>query len=270
MVVFPNAKINIGLNITAKREDGYHDLVTCFYPIGWTDILEVIEAPKGKTSFESSGLPIEGDPKQNLVMKAYEMLRKDFNLPPVSIYLHKLIPMGAGLGGGSSDAAFMLKALNELFQLYLSDGLLEDYAARLGADCAFFIRNKPTLAFERGDVFASIDLQLEGKHIVVLKPEDAVNTAEAYAGVTPKLPETNLKQLLEELPITEWKNQVQNDFEQSIFPKHPAIEALKVHMYARGAQYASMSGSGSAVFGIFKEEPQLQAGPEVKLWHGKL
>ena len=270
MVVFPNAKINIGLNITAKREDGYHDLVTCFYPIGWTDMLEVIEAPKGKTSFESSGLPIAGEPKQNLVMKAYEILRKDFNLPPVSIYLHKLIPMGAGLGGGSSDAAFMLKALNELFQLYLSDSLLEDYAARLGADCAFFIRNKPTLAFERGDVFASIDLKLEGKYIAVLKPEDSVSTAEAYAGVTPKLPDTNLKQLLEGLPIGEWKNQVKNDFEQSIFPNHPSIEALKIQLYARGAQYASMSGSGSAVFGIFDEAPKLQSDQAIKVWQGKL
>ena len=279
MILFPNAKINLGLNIVAKRKDGYHDIVSCLYPIGWKDVLEVIEGKKeGKkkselkiTGLEISGPGGSGSEKDNLVLRAYELLRKDYDLPPVNVHLHKLIPTGAGLGGGSADAAFMLRAVSEMFQLFLDDVILEDYASKLGSDCPFFIQNKPVLVLERGDVFESLELQLEGHYLLVVKPPVHVSTAEAYAGVKPQAAARSIRSILEQEPITAWKELLHNDFEDSIFPKYPQIRELKEALYAAGALYASMSGSGSAVYGIFKEQPApLTLPDDYQSWQGLL
>ncbi|EMR03157.1 4-(cytidine 5'-diphospho)-2-C-methyl-D-erythritol kinase [Cesiribacter andamanensis] len=272
MILFPNAKINLGLQIVAKRSDGYHNLQTGMYPIGWQDVLEVVEAdPKKqrKGSFVLSGMEIPGAEKDNLVLRAYELLRKDYDLPPVAVQLHKLIPTGAGLGGGSADAAFMLKAVNELFQLFLDESILEDYAGRLGSDCPFFIRNSPAIALERGDVLAPLSLDLSAYHLVVVKPPVHVATAEAYAGVRPKTPDQPLNEILN-LPVDDWKGRLHNDFEDSIFPKYPQIAELKERLYAAGALYASMSGSGAAVYGLFTEAPaDLHFPQEYQHWQGR-
>ncbi|WPP48623.1 4-(cytidine 5'-diphospho)-2-C-methyl-D-erythritol kinase [Catalinimonas niigatensis] len=251
MVVFPNAKINLGLNILRKRPDGFHDLASCFVPVPYTDVLEIIESKK--LSFSSSGLPIPGEKKDNLCLKAYHLLQKDFNLPPVQIYLHKVIPIGAGLGGGSSDASFTLKCLDQMFGLFLDDFLLEEYAARLGSDCPFFIKNQAVMAYGTGNEFEEVSLSLEDKFIVLLTPPIHVATAEAYAGVTPREAENNLKELLEKKPVSQWKGLVQNDFEASVFSKYPAIAEIKDKLYQTGASYASMSGSGASVYGIFEQ-----------------
>ncbi len=254
MVSFPNAKINIGLHVARKRKDGYHDLESCFVPVPFCDVLEVIKS--GKYAFTSSGIPISGRPEQNLCVKAFKLLKKDFGLQEVSMYLHKLIPMGAGLGGGSADGAFVLKSLNVLFELFLDDSLLEDYAAQLGSDCAFFIQNKPMMAYGRGNEFENITLDLSGKHLLLVVPPIHVSTVDAYAGITPEKPETDLKNVLEHTPVAQWKDVVKNDFEVSVLQKHPALSSLKDKLYDLGAAYASMSGSGAALYGIFDTEPQ--------------
>ena len=270
MILFPNAKINLGLNIVAKRKDGFHDIVSCLYPIGWQDVLEVLEGSK-KTSLKVTGIEVPGAEKENLALRAYELLRKDYNLPPLEVHLHKIIPMGAGLGGGSSDAAFMLKAVNELFQLFLDDFILEDYAAQLGSDCPFFIQNNPMLALERGDVLEEINLNLKGYQLLVVKPPVHVSTAEAYAGVNPQVPKNSLRDILENKSVEEWKELLHNDFEDSIFPKYPQIREVKEQLYASGAAYASMSGSGSAVYGIFKGAAPLLDFPETYTsWQGSM
>ncbi len=251
MVVFPNAKINLGLNVTAKRKDGYHDIVTCFYPVPVHDILEILESGGSKTVFQASGIAIPGKEEENLCLKAYKLLRKDYQLPHISMYLHKNIPIGAGLGGGSADAAFTLDVLNEMFQLFLDASLLEDYAAQIGSDCPFFVRNKPVLAFEKGDVFGSVNVDLSGKKLLLIYPEIHVSTPEAYSRVVPQVPELSVKEILEGEPIENWKGLLVNDFEKSVFELYPEVAALKEAMYSGGAIYASMSGSGSAVFGLF-------------------
>jgi 4-diphosphocytidyl-2-C-methyl-D-erythritol kinase len=256
MVVFPPCKINLGLQITGKRADGYHDLVTCFYPVPWCDILEAI--PSQKFSFTSSGISIPGDNADNLCIKAYSLLKKDFDLKPVALHLHKIIPMGAGLGGGSSDAAWTLQVMSQLFNLDLSRETLRRYASQLGSDCAFFIENRPMFGSGRGEILTDTVVNLKGKFIVIVKPDVHVSTAEAYAGVTPKIPETSLKEILEKYPLEQWKDFVQNDFEVSVFKKHPVIKKVKDQLYTHGAQYASMSGSGSAVFGIFTSSIDLK------------
>lgn len=256
MVVFPNAKINLGLQITGKREDGYHNILSCFYPLPWCDILEIIESQQFK--FESSGISIPGKPEDNLCVKAYQMLKKDFQLPPVHIYLHKQIPMGAGLGGGSADASFALKCLNELFHLFLDDSLLEDYALQLGSDCPFFISNQPVLASGRGEEFEPIALNLSGKYVVMVTPPVHISTAAAYAGIQPRQPEVSLKEILETQPIHLWKDCVINDFETSVFRQHPQIAEIKEKLYDLGAAYASMSGSGASVYGIFETETEIK------------
>lgn len=255
MVVFPNAKINIGLNITKKRQDGFHDIASCLVPVPYHDVLEVIESKK--FSFTSSGLSIPGKPVDNLCVKAHRLFKRDFGLPEVSIYLHKLIPIGAGLGGGSSDAAFMLKCLNVLFELFLDDSMLEDYAALLGSDCPFFISNQPVMAYGTGNEFQDVALDLSGQYLVLVTPPVHVSTTEAYAGITPKLPDSDLKVLLEQTPKDQWKSLVKNDFEVSIFQKYPALADVKDIMYNKGAWYASMSGSGSTVYGLFDTELQI-------------
>ncbi|MBV6483790.1 MAG: 4-diphosphocytidyl-2-C-methyl-D-erythritol kinase [Flavobacteriales bacterium] len=248
MIVFPNAKINIGLNVVEKRPDGFHNIESIFYPVlELFDVLEVIISDKLK--FTSSGISIPGNNQDNLCLKAYHLIKTDFDVAPVHIHLHKVIPIGAGLGGGSSDAAFTLKVLNQLFELNLTDEQLINYARKLGSDCAFFIKNEPVYAFGKGDEFEPITLDLSKFDIKIEYPNIHVGTAEAYAGVKPKKSEINLKEVIQ-LPISEWRNKLKNDFEDSIFPNHPQIKALKEQFYSEGALYASMTGSGSAVFGL--------------------
>jgi 4-diphosphocytidyl-2-C-methyl-D-erythritol kinase len=255
MIIFPNAKINIGLNVIERRPDGYHNLETIFYPVKINDALEIIES--NKLSFELSGLEIPGRVEDNLCIKGYHLLKKDFDLPPVKIHLHKHIPIGAGLGGGSADAAFFIRLINQKFILGLTDDQMEGYARQLGADCAFFVRNKPVFAFEKGDEFEPITLDLSGYNIVLVMPEVHVSTGEAYGGVKSAPVEISLMELIR-LPVTEWRKCIKNDFETSVFKNHPVIRGVKAALYEAGAIYASMSGSGASVFGIFGETPDLQ------------
>lgn len=258
MLSFPNAKINLGLQITGKLPNGFHTINSGLYPIPWCDALEFVEAKK--TSFQSTGIPIPSAEKNNLVLKAYRLLKKDMPLPELSIHLHKVIPMGAGLGGGSADAAFILKALNEHYQLFLDDSILEDYAAQLGSDCPFFIGNKPAVATGTGTELSPLDLSLQGMHLVVINPGIHISTQTAYAGVSPKPAKTNLTELLLSKDFGRWREELVNDFEASLFSKHEVLEDLKSELYASGAQYASMSGSGSTMFGIFSEAISLKPG----------
>lgn len=255
MITFPNAKINLGLNIVEKRPDGYHNLETVFYPVPVEDALEVniLNESTQKFRLHQAGLEIAGEAENNLVVKAYKLLDERFNLPPIDIHLFKHIPSGAGLGGGSSDAAYMLKLLNEKFNLKLSDENLEEYAARLGADCAFFIRNTPTYAEGIGNIFSPISLSLKGYQIVLVKPDIFVSTREAFARIKPHRQEIPLKEVIKR-PIEEWKERMVNDFEESVFPQFPAIKEIKEKLYEVGAIYAAMTGSGSSVFGLFRPE----------------
>jgi 4-diphosphocytidyl-2-C-methyl-D-erythritol kinase len=268
MIVFPNAKINLGLQIVAKRPDGYHNLFSCFYPVGWSDALEIL--PADALQFTSSGIEIPGETSGNLCLKAYHLLKKDFDLAPVHIHLHKVIPIGAGLGGGSADGAFTLKVLNELFALNLTTAQLEAYARQIGSDCAFFVRNQPVFCFEKGDQFEDIALSLKEYFIVLVNPGIHISTAEAYAGIRPQMPEIDLKAVLQQ-PIGEWKEQVYNDFEKQLAIKYPAIARIKENLYQQGALYSSMTGSGSTVYGIFDQETDLNGHfPDYAVWQGKL
>ena len=252
MITFPNIKINLGLSITEKRPDGYHNLETVFYPVALEDALEIRTNPEAQQKFtlHQHGMEIAGNPENNLVVKAYLLLDKEFHLPPVEIHLYKHIPSGAGLGGGSSDAAFMLKLLNEHYNLQLSDNQLEDYAATLGADCAFFIKNTPTYAEGIGNIFSPIELSLKGYRIMIVKPDVFVSTREAFANIRPHRPEYPVREVIRR-PVAEWKDTLINDFEASVFPQYPVIGEIKEELYHQGAIYASMSGSGSSVFGLF-------------------
>ena len=255
MITYPNAKINLGLNIVEKRPDGYHNLETVFYPINLQDALEVTKLEgEGEYNLKVSGVPIEGDPDSNLVVKAYRLLKKDFpDMAPINIHMYKHIPTGAGLGGGSADAAFMLKLLDKKFKLNLSTEKLEEYAAILGADCAFFIQNKPVFATGIGNIFEEISLTLKGYYIVLVKPDIFVSTKDTFANIHPKQPIHSLKEIVR-MPVETWRATMKNDFEESVFQKFPEIAAIKDKLYDLGAIYASMSGSGSSVFGIFREQ----------------
>jgi len=260
MILFPNAKINLGLHIIGKQKNGYHEIETCMVPIPVFDALEIIINPK-KSSWASTGIAIPGDPKDNLILKAYHLLKKDFsNLPEISIHLHKNIPMGAGLGGGSADAAFALKLMNNLFDLILDDFFLEEYAATLGSDCPFFIENTPKIARGRGEILEPISLNLAGTHFILINPGIHIGTKEAYAGVTPSLPKVKLEEVLSDK--SRWKKELVNDFEASIFSDHPEIARLKEKLYDHGAYYAAMSGSGSSVVGLFQQKPGALPNPE--------
>ena len=268
MVVFPPCKINLGLNIVAKRADGYHDIDTCFYPVPWTDLLEILPAQELK--METSGISIPGSAEENICLNAYHLLARNYKIPPVQIYLHKLIPIGAGLGGGSADGAYALKAMSSLFDLHLSSEQLKVYAAQLGSDCAFFIETTPALGTGRGEVLTPISIDLGGKFLVLIKPDIHVSTAEAYANVTPGTWSSPLQKIVGK-EIDEWKNQLKNDFEESVFEKYPVIKKIKDKMYESGARYASMSGSGATVFGIFESEIDpagIYADPKVTCWSG--
>ena len=255
MITYPNAKINLGLNIVEKRPDGYHNLETVFYPINLQDALEVTKLEgEGEYNLKVSGVPIEGVPDNNLVVKAYRLLKKDFpDMAPINIHMYKHIPTGAGLGGGSSDAAFMLKLLDKKFKLNISTEKLDEYAAILGADCAFFIQNKPVFATGIGNIFEEISLSLKGYYIVLIKPDIFVSTKDAFANILPKQPAHSLKEIVR-MPVETWRATMKNDFEESVFQKFPEIAAIKDKLYDMGAVYASMSGSGSSVFGIFREQ----------------
>jgi 4-diphosphocytidyl-2-C-methyl-D-erythritol kinase len=269
MINFPNAKLNIGLNILRKRPDGFHDLASCFYPIPWCDALEVL--PGEEVGFGQSGIPVPGEPATNLVLKAYHLLRQDHALPPVRLHLHKVIPIGAGLGGGSADGAFALKMLNDLFSLRLSDDALEAYARPLGSDCAFFVRNKPVFAHGKGDEFEPFSVDLTGYACVVVYPGIHITTGEAYRTVKPAAPATDLRESLQR-GIRTWRETVKNDFEAALFPLYPVLGEIKERLYTEGALYASMTGSGSAVYGIFPkgDAPVLPFPETYSVWQGVL
>lgn len=263
MITYPNAKINLGLNIVSKRPDGYHNLETVFYPIPICDTLSVEAIPSGTQPqtdylFNIEGTPVDCAPEKNLVIKAFRLLQSEYSLAPIQIRMRKDIPFGAGLGGGSADAAFMLKMLNEYFSLGIPTEKLEEFAARLGADCAFFIQNRPTLAEGIGNIFTPISLSLKGYTLVLVKPEIHISTQEAYSKVRPHTPEYRIQNAICR-PIEEWKDIIVNDFEESVFPNHPELDRIKQELYRQGAIYASMSGSGSSIYGIFPTEPQNMA-----------
>jgi 4-diphosphocytidyl-2-C-methyl-D-erythritol kinase len=250
MLTFANAKINLGLLLTEKRADGYHNLETIFYPVKIVDTVEIIDDVH--THCVVKGIPVPGDAIDNICLKAFKQLQIDFNLPHQQIILLKNIPVGAGLGGGSADAAFLIKLVNAKFTLNLTTAQMHDYARRLGADCAFFIENRPVFAYEKGDQFEDLEVDLSAKYMVLVKPPVHVSTAEAYANVKVNQPSISLKELIH-LPLTEWKDNIVNDFEQAIFRKYPQIDEIKTKLYATGATFAMMSGSGSSVYAIFEE-----------------
>lgn len=261
MILFPNAKINIGLNIIEKREDGFHNIESVMYPITLCDSLEVIEnkdVKSKKINFTSSGIDILGDPESNLCVKAYNLISIDYPLPKINVHLHKHIPIGAGLGGGSSDAAFFIRLMNEKFDLGISWGEMHNYARQLGSDCSFFVSNKPAFAEGKGDQFESLALDLKGYHLVLIYPNILISTAKAYSGVKPHKPARSLENDIKDLPIEEWKSYIHNDFEDSIFPEFPELQNIKQRLYEEGAVYASMSGSGSTLYGIFKDKTDLK------------
>ncbi|TDQ07032.1 4-(cytidine 5'-diphospho)-2-C-methyl-D-erythritol kinase [Pedobacter metabolipauper] len=254
MLAFANAKINLGLNVIEKRTDGYHNLETVFYPVKLYDVIEITDAPQTRCFIK--GIDIPGGTTDNICLKAYQLLKNDFDLPPQQITLLKNIPVGAGLGGGSSDAAFLIKLLNTKFNLSLSDLQMEAYAGKLGADCPFFIRNKPVFATGIGDVFSPIEIELSNYYIVLVKPAVHVSTADAYHGIKPMDAITSLKDLIH-LPLKDWKSNLKNDFENTVFSKYPEIERVKNELYRSGALFAAMSGSGSCVFAVFDQDIKL-------------
>ncbi len=261
MLIFPNAKINLGLNIIEKRDDGYHNIQSVFYPIPLLDALEVIENKEQtdqRITLTLSGIPIPGNNTDNLIYYAYYLIAKDYALPFIKVHLHKNIPIGAGLGGGSADAAFFIKLLNDKFELGLSWGEMHNYARQLGSDCSFFITNKPSYVQGKGDNYESIKLDLSNYYFALIYPAIHINTAKAYSGVKPKMPISSLEIDILKIPIEEWKDNIHNDFEVSIFPQLPEIKTIKEKLYSLGAIYASMSGSGSSVYGIFKKKTDIK------------
>lgn len=266
MICFPNAKINLGLNVTEKRSDGYHNIETVFYPIPIKDALEIVSAQE--FSFSQTGIKIDGPAENNLVMKAVSLMKKHFAIPPLEIHLLKAIPFGAGLGGGSADAACMLKLINAFCSLGQSEAELERLAASIGADCPFFIRNKPVFASGTGNIFTPIELSLKGYTLCLIKPDIAVSTPEAYALVTPAFPKINIKEIITR-PISDWRELLVNDFEASVFSRYPEIERIKDTLYQAGALYAAMSGSGSSVFGLFDKTVSMKdIFPDYYVWEG--
>ena len=251
MTSYPNVKINLGLNVLRKRPDGFHDLETVFVPyLDIHDLLEINPAESFSVDIVKEG-GIDWDPMKDLTVRAYNLLRDDFDLPPVSIYLEKHSPVGAGLGGGSADAAFTLKALNELFELGLDESVLAGYAARLGSDCAFFIYNRPMFGRGKGEILSDCPVNLDGYRLEVVVPEGiSVSTADAYRGIVPQVPELSLENVLS-MPVDRWKDCLVNDFEATVFARYPRLAEIKQDLYRRGAVYASMSGSGSALYGLW-------------------
>lgn len=252
MIVFPNAKINLGLYITAKRSDGYHNIETLMYPVPLCDALEMIHSPDGELCFKSSGLDVCDDPHANLSYRAWLLMQRTFSLPNVHIHLHKAIPAGAGLGGGSADAAFTIKLANSLFNLNQSPRQLQQLAAQTGMDCPFFIENSPAFALQRGDVFAAADTDLGGKYLVLVKPPFHISTREAYKAVKPN-PDASIAQKVS-MPVEKWKDNLANDFEPLVYDRFPETKKIVPALYRHGAQFAAMTGSGSAFYGIFDHQ----------------
>jgi len=267
MLYYSNAKINLGLNIVKKRDDGFHNIETVFYPLGIEDALEFVESEK--LELTSSGIKVDCELDHNLIIKAYRLLQNDFQLPTLKFHFHKIIPFGAGLGGGSANAASTLIALNQFYKLELNQNQLTAYAQQLGADCAFFIKNCPVYAEQKGDVFEDLNLDLSSYYILLIHPGFGVSTVEAYAGVHPQVPMVSVKDIIQK-PIESWKTELVNDFESGIFKAYPILIELKEKMYQEGAIYASMSGSGSSIFGIFKTKPSPDRFKQYWYWLGKL
>jgi 4-diphosphocytidyl-2-C-methyl-D-erythritol kinase len=270
MLAFPNAKINLGLNVTGIRPDGFHEIETVIVPVGLRDVLEIIPSGEHPFEFQNSGLTIPGKMGENLCLRAYDLLGKEFLIPSVKMHLHKMIPMGSGLGGGSSDAAFTIKLLKTLFSLSLNTSQMMQYAARLGSDCAFFIGNEPAFAGGRGDSFEPVELNPAGFSVMIIIPPVHVSTAEAYKHVPVIKPGESIRDILKSSPF-EWRNRLVNDFEDSVFQRYPEILQIKEKLYDEGAVYASMSGSGSAVYGLFDQHlPDLNSFQGCMTWTGKL
>lgn len=260
MIVFPNCKINLGLHILRKRADGFHDLETVFYPIALQDALEIVQssAPVPDIELTTSGLKIDSQAEDNICFKAYRLLKKDFpDLPSIKMHLHKVIPSGAGLGGGSSDGAFTLTLLNKKFNLGLNDDQLTNYALQLGSDCPFFIKNKPCYATGRGEKLEEIELSLPAYKIVLVNPGIHVHTGKAFSNIAPSNKRTSIKEIIQK-PVEQWKDVLKNDFEETVFAEYPEIKIVKEKLYQQGAVYASMSGSGSSVYGIFDKNTRPQ------------
>lgn len=256
MILFPNCKINLGLSVLGRREDGYHNLETVFYPVPLKDALEVVRHPAPLTDVEysGSGLVVGGDLSDNICVKAYQLLKKDFpELPAIKLHLHKTIPMGAGLGGGSADGAFTLLLLDQKFNLGLSEESLLQYALQLGSDCPFFIRNRPCFAVGRGEKMEDMPLDLSAYQFVLVNPGIHVNTGWAFSQVKPSTGKPSLKEIIR-LPVEHWKESLVNDFEAPVSQHYPEIAAIKLSLYQQGAVYAAMTGSGSTVFGLFAQE----------------
>ena len=252
MIQFPNGKINLGLHVVARRPDGFHDIESVMYPVPLCDALEIIPAPGDVEQFHSTGLAIPGGEEHNLCVRAYRLLRDEFRIPTVKMHLHKVIPMGSGLGGGSSDGAFTLKMLNELFGLGLDIGHLQELARSLGSDCPFFIRNQPQFVYGKGDQAEPVTVDLSGFYLGLVIPDIHISTADAYRMVAPTLPTLDLKQVVS-LPPDQWKDRMTNDFERPVFEKYSAVSSVKQRLYQAGAIYSSMTGSGSAVYGLFEK-----------------
>jgi 4-diphosphocytidyl-2-C-methyl-D-erythritol kinase len=254
MITFPNCKINLGLWVTQRRTDGYHNIQTVMYPVPWCDILEIVPANGTDTALTITGTPMYGLVEHNLCFSAWRLMADKYNIPPVNIHLHKVIPTGAGLGGGSSDASFTLRMLNDMFQLNLDNEILRSLAVQLGMDCPFFIENVPALSTGRGEFLKPVSLNLDGYYFVLVKPEVHVSTAAAFLGIKPFFRENSIDAFLAS-PVQDWKREVHNDFEKTVFELYPDIQEIKFAMYRKGAVYSAMSGSGSAVFGLFAENP---------------
>ncbi len=261
MILFPNAKINLGLRITERRPDGYHNLQTVMVPTAWTDILEIVPAKRAQTTLTTYGREVDCPPEKNLVMKAYRAVARECpTLPAADIYLEKIIPDGAGLGGGSADAAFTILGLNQVFELHLTQSKMAEIAATVGADCSFFIYNRPAYCTGIGtDISLDVSPRLEGLSMAIAKPRgQSVSTAQAYAGITPKIADESPRDIVAMEP-TQWRHKLVNDFEATVGKIIPRIGELIAHMYDSGAIYAAMSGSGSAVFGLFSTDKMAQA-----------
>lgn len=256
MIVFPNAKINIGLHITSRRADGFHNIETLMVPIKLADALELTPADDGQSNFTFSGIPLGGDSESNLCVKAFRLMQERYKLPETKIHLHKVIPVGAGLGGGSSDAAFTLKLLNRLYMLKICNQELKEIAAELGSDCPFFIENTPSLATGRGEILKNVELDLKKLSILLVKPKVSVSTAWAYSQVKPNSTALTNAGKIPSDPA-QWENLLTNDFEQPVFNAHPEIAVIKQNLLEMGAEYAALSGSGSAVYGLFDQLPQI-------------
>ncbi|MFN0187788.1 MAG: 4-(cytidine 5'-diphospho)-2-C-methyl-D-erythritol kinase [Bacteroidia bacterium] len=269
MVAFPPVKINLGLNIIAKRADNFHDIESVFYPVGWTDVIEVISTDNQEFNLQMTGLPIPGDPSKNLIFKGYQLLKNNYEIPGLSFHLHKILPMGAGLGGGSSDGAYALKLINEVAQLGISTEKLLEYALQLGSDCPFFLMEKAAFVKGRGEILEPISIDLSGWYILIAMPPISISTAEAYSWITPVQPRKSIQEIIS-LPPEKWRDLLKNDFEIHAIQRHPIIGEIKNKMYELGATYSSMSGSGASVYGLFKQKPPLFQPEGMQIWEGKL